>query len=85
MIVIADTSPINFLVIIGQERLLPDLFGRVIIPEAVLRELRASATPQIVQAWVVNIPEWLEVNRLVASPHVSLSHLGDGEREASAC
>ena len=35
MIVIADTSPINFLVLIGEQELLTALFGRVILPQAV--------------------------------------------------
>lgn len=52
MIVIADTAPINYLVLIGEQKLLPTLFGQVIIPETVLRELLATATPQAVRQWV---------------------------------
>jgi hypothetical protein len=39
MIVVSDTSPLNYLVLIEAERFLPDLFGRVVIPPAVLAEL----------------------------------------------
>ena len=33
MIVIADTSPLNYLILIDEIHLLPDLFGRVLLPE----------------------------------------------------
>ena len=39
MIIVADTSPLNYLVLIGEIELLPSLFGQVIIPHAVLAEL----------------------------------------------
>ena len=39
MIVVSDTSPITSLLQVGVENLLPDLFGQVIIPEAVRDEL----------------------------------------------
>jgi predicted nucleic acid-binding protein len=37
MIVIADTSPLNYLVLIGEADILQRLYGRAVIPEAVLR------------------------------------------------
>ena len=40
MIVIADTSPLNYLVLIDCVELLPGLYGRVIVPQAVFDELR---------------------------------------------
>ena len=82
MIVIADTTPINYLVLIGEQELLPALFGQIIIPEAVFRELHAAVTPQPVQQWLANIPQWLEIRKLTAAPDASLSHLDEGEREA---
>jgi predicted nucleic acid-binding protein len=39
MIVIADTSPINYLICIGEIDVLPRLYGVVIIPRAVRDEL----------------------------------------------
>ncbi|MCW1924572.1 hypothetical protein OKA05_18555 [Luteolibacter arcticus] len=38
MIVISDTTAISNLLKIGRERLLPDLFGRVVIPPEVREE-----------------------------------------------
>ena len=52
MIVIADTAPLNDLVLIGEQELLPALFGQIIIPEAVCRELLTAATPLVVRQWL---------------------------------
>ena len=38
MLVVADTSPIHYLILMQHERLLPTLYTQVIIPPAVLRE-----------------------------------------------
>jgi predicted nucleic acid-binding protein len=40
MIVIADATPLNYLILIPQADLLPQLFDRVLIPPAVFNELR---------------------------------------------
>lgn len=82
MIVIADTTPINYLVLIGEQELLPALFCQVILPEAVLRELLATATPQVVRQWLSNHPQWLEIRKVTMAPDTRLSHLDEGEREA---
>jgi predicted nucleic acid-binding protein len=82
MVVIADTAPLNYLVLIGEQELLPALFGQVIIPEAVLRELQAAATPPAVRQWIASQPLWLATRRTSAVPDASLSHLDEGEREA---
>lgn len=39
MIVVADTSPINYLVLIEQIGILPKMYGRVVIPHTVREEL----------------------------------------------
>lgn len=44
MIVVADTSPLNYLVLIGEADLLYRLYGRVLIPQAVLSELEHPET-----------------------------------------
>ena len=82
MIVIADTAPMNYLVLIGEQELLPALFGQVIIPEAVLRELQTAATPRVVQEWIAHQPQWLEIRRATAAPDTSLAYLGEGESQA---
>lgn len=59
MIVIADTTPVNYLVLIEAADLLPRLFGKVFIPPAVLVELKDPETPSLVRAWLANAPAWL--------------------------
>lgn len=44
MIVVADTSPINYLILIGQIDVLKHLYTRTLIPSAVLAELQHPAT-----------------------------------------
>ena len=64
--VVSDTSPLNYLILIEQINLLPQLYRRVLIPGSVLEELNAPATPNLVRAWMSGLPAWLEV-----SPHVA--------------
>jgi predicted nucleic acid-binding protein len=40
MIVVADTSPISDLVLIKEIDILPKIYGAVVVPEIVARELR---------------------------------------------
>jgi predicted nucleic acid-binding protein len=42
MIVIADTTPLHYLVLIDRAEILTTLYGKVIIPEAVRRELQGA-------------------------------------------
>ena len=59
MIVVADTTPINYLILIQEIDLLPKLYGEVAIPHAVLHELLASRSPKPVRMWVENRPGWV--------------------------
>src|SRR5215831_12654676 len=84
MIVIADTTPLNYLVLIQAVDLLPRLFGEVLIPSAVFAELKDAETPAPVRTWLGNMPSWLQVQSLQSSPDPQLDYLDDGEREAIA-
>jgi len=84
MIVVADTSPINYLVLIGQVDVLGKIYARVTIPEAVLNELSVSSAPAAVWAWVQKPPEWLEIDLSVLGEDASLDALDRGERHAIA-
>jgi predicted nucleic acid-binding protein len=46
MVAVSDTSPICYLVLIGEIEILPKLFGRVLVPQAVLAELRNEDAPE---------------------------------------
>jgi len=84
MIVIADTTPLNYLVLIDRADLLPQLFGRVLIPPAVFNELNQPEASDQVRDWLGNPPAWLQVQSLLSPPDSSLDHLDAGEREAIA-
>ena len=82
MVVVADTSPINYLVLIGQIDLLKQLYARILIPPAVLAELKHPVAPKPVRDWAGNAPNWVQV----LSPKTSLilAQLDLGESEAIA-
>lgn len=82
MIVVADTSPINYLVLIGQINLLNQLYARILIPFAVLAELKHPLAPKAVRDWAINAPSWLEV--LNPKTSIGLGQLDQGECEAIA-
>ncbi len=70
MIVVSDTTPLNYLILIGSVEVLPAIFGRVYAPSAVIAELSHSRSPQVVRTWASSTPEWLTVqdpSRLDAS------------------
>ena len=82
MIVVADATPLNYLVLIGHPDVLQKLFDHVVIPSAVMEELQRPRTPDTVRNWIASPPAWLQV-RSAKNPEVrSLEHLGAGEREA---
>jgi predicted nucleic acid-binding protein len=82
MVVVADTSPINYLVLIDQIGILPLLYRRVLVPPAVFDELTHPAAPGPVRDWTERHPMWLEV----VSPKntVALAQLHLGESQAIA-
>ena len=84
MIVIADTSPLHYLVLLEHTEVLQHLYGRVIIPRAVVRELQAERTPPRVRQWIASPPSWLEVREITVPPDSALAELDPGEREAIA-
>lgn len=83
MTVISNTSPLNYLVLIVLQDILPALFGHVLIPEAVWHELRSPAAPQPVKDFLDACPSWLDC-RVVSQVPPDLQQLDSGEREAIA-
>ena len=82
MIVIADTSSINYLVQIRQSELLQQLYTQVLIPPAIVQELKHPAAPTSVRDWAADPPGWLEV--LSPKSSLTLAQLDLGENEAIA-
>jgi len=77
MIVVADTSPLNYLIQIGCESLLPALYKRVVVPSAVLSELSHA-----IRKWLLDVPNWIEIRDITSQPDAALAFLDPGEREA---
>ncbi len=79
MIVVADTSPINYLILIKEVDILPKMYGSVVVPQTVREELVRASAPQLVRSWVDHLPIWLEVRSPVAVPDSSLAKLDAGQ------
>jgi predicted nucleic acid-binding protein len=82
VIVVADTSPLNYLIRLGHVKVLHLFYGQVVVPPAVLTEMQHPDAPQEVRTWAAFPPAWL---RQVSVQHLDESlttGLGAGEREA---
>jgi len=84
MIVIADTSPLHYLILLDHAEVLQQLYGSVIIPAAVVHELQAQRTPAVVRQWIIDPPEWLQTRQIEVPADPALADLDPGEREAIA-
>ncbi len=82
MIVIADTSPINYLILIEAIDILPKLFGDVIVPRAVYNELNHVKAPEDVKYFIANLPVWLRIEDVDLPSDTGFDDLDYGEREA---
>ena len=58
-VVVADASPLNYLVLIGQIDVMFSLYSRVLVPPEVFAELTARGAPREVLDWIQARPEWL--------------------------
>ena len=77
MIVVADSSPLVALVSIAAIEALPRLFGVVLIPPAVLAELRSPRRSSAVQAFADRPPAWLEVHDPLCVDPIAGLHAGE--------
>jgi predicted nucleic acid-binding protein len=83
-IVIADTGPINYLVLIGNVGVLPLLFENVILPSAVRAELMDPDAPPSVRNWIHDPPAWLAIFETPERQFVQVSVEGLDEGETAA-
>lgn len=83
-VVVADTGPLHYLVLIGEIELLPRLFARVLVPELVHQELRHERTPAPVRVWASAPPSWLRIAPTPPLETLPFPALDDGERAALA-
>jgi predicted nucleic acid-binding protein len=83
-LVVADTSPLRYLLQIGEIELLPGIFEKVVIPSVVCEELRHPSAPAVVRAWMTNPAAWLEIMPPPPSEDPALTRLDQGEKAAIA-
>lgn len=84
LVVVADTGPLHYLLLIDQIDPLLRLFGRVTVPTRVRAELLHPEAPAPVQRWAASPPPWLTVAPAAAQDDPALDKLDDGEADAIA-
>lgn len=83
MIVVADTGPLHYLALIGEVNVLAPLYARVLVPTAVVEEMRQPETPTVVRDWISQPPDWLALRPdPPPDPTLRLSWLDPGEGAA---
>ena len=83
MIVVADATPLQYLVRIEAVHVLQPLYERVLVPQSVAHELQQPQTPAAVRVWIAPPPAWCEIcPDPPADP--TLDFLDAGERAAIA-
>ena len=82
IVVVADTSPLNYLIQIHCEHILPAMYTSVFVPTAVVEELDHPRTVSAVRAWLAQVPSWLVVRDVASEVDPALARLDPGERQA---
>jgi predicted nucleic acid-binding protein len=82
IVVVADTSPLNYLIQINCDHVLPALYERVLVPQAVVEELGHPRAVEAVRAWLTRVPSWLVVQQVAEYADIRLARLDPGERQA---
>lgn len=85
MIAVCDMGPLHYLVLIGYDHVLPQLFDRVVTARVVIeKEMTHPSTPEPVRQWAASPPAWLEViepKQVVSIPSLGKEgSRGDGDR-----
>ena len=81
-LIIADTGPINYLILIGHIDVLPALFQNIILPTTVRAEL--DDAPPSVRDWIAAPPAWIEIRQTHHVHDLAMERLDGGEEAAIA-
>lgn len=81
MIVVSDTTPLRYLILIDQVHLLPKLFGHVVTTPEVVDEMDQPETPEKLRQWVSQLPDWLDIKK-PSGRIPAVARLGSGEATA---
>jgi predicted nucleic acid-binding protein len=82
MMVVSDASPICYLLLIGEIKLLTQLYCQVLISSVVQRELSHERSPHLVQNWINNPPPWLIIESVNIMSEQDLEALDASEKSA---
>jgi len=82
MIAVSDTSPICYLVPIGEIDILPKLYSQLLVPAAVIAELVHEDAPGAVRDWAANLPSWISAQQNPSGAIVGMEKLQAGEQAA---
>ncbi|MDX2199066.1 MAG: DUF3368 domain-containing protein [Phycisphaerae bacterium] len=85
MLVVADSSPLNFLVRMQCVDVLPTLFTTVLIPTHVADELSRPTTPVEVRDFIANPPSWLLIRIPSKIQQIPKLHVGELAAISLAC
>lgn len=81
MLVVSDTTPLNYLILIGEIPVLPRLYATVVLPRQVVAEMSHPRAPEPVRRWTESLPEWVLVR---AADEGRFPALDEGEAAALA-
>lgn len=82
-VVVSDTTPLHYLILIGRDSVIKTLYGQVIVPPGVMQELCHPAAPPIIAEWAKSPPTWVTIKSPTSIP-ARFEHLDFGERQALA-
>jgi predicted nucleic acid-binding protein len=82
MSVVSNTTPLNYLILIGRVDILPTLYESVVIPEAVFGELTSESAPHSAREWILSKPDRLSIRTTPATTDEDLALIQIGERQA---
>jgi predicted nucleic acid-binding protein len=85
MIVVADSGPLHYLILLDHSELLRRFYSRVVVPDAVASELSAAGAPATVRDWILQPPSWISVIPVALEAiETNTDDLDIGERSAIA-
>ena len=85
MIVVADSGPLHYLILLEHVDLLQRFYGQVLVPEPVASELAAAGAPGTVREWITKPPTWVGVRPIAPEAVAAITRdLDLGERAAIA-
>lgn len=85
MIVVADSGPLHYLILLEQVDLLRRFYGQVLVPQVVASELSTADAPGVVREWITRPPSWVDVRPVASEVLAAITDdLDLGERSAIA-